>query len=141
MCVETWGALGISARQGLKWGTGARICDGGWGVAPATLKRGLETLCLLLALLPDPQLGLGHPSPPGLWTSRWNIPPGSIHFHQGHGSFSLHSQGLARCVVYSKYHKVLAESKKRQSRVAGTLAMGNLAVSSPAPPLRIPKQP
>lgn len=39
-------------------------------MAPVTLKQGLETLCLLLALLPDPQLSLGHPSLPGLWTSR-----------------------------------------------------------------------
>lgn len=64
------GALEISDRQDLKWGTGARICDGGWGVAPVTLKRGLGTLCLLLAFLPDPQLSLAHPSLPGLCTSR-----------------------------------------------------------------------
>lgn len=70
VCAETWGALEINARQGLKWGTGARICVGGWGVAPVTKKLGLGTLCLFLSFFPDPQLSLGHPSLPGLCTSR-----------------------------------------------------------------------
>lgn len=88
------------------------MSDGSWRVVPVTLKLGLGTTCLRLALLPDPQLSLSHLRLPGLCTSRETFLLGLSTSTQGCGSFRVHSQGLAWCAVYSRYHKVLIESRK-----------------------------
>lgn len=75
----------------------------------------LGPMCLLRALLPDAHSSPGHLSLPGVSTSKGPFLLDLFTSTQGCGSFGLHRQGLAWCVVDSRCHEVPIESRKWQS--------------------------